>query len=237
MNKLMICDLFRQAAAENNHMQKWNSWREENPEAIVDFSGEEFAYEVFTGANLRKTILNKTSCYECDFSYSYWDESTATNSDFIQCKFFRTSFIAASFVESDLSNSEFADSVFNNARFTQADFSGAKLPRCSFDGTDFSESNFTLADLMGSSFIQTNLSQVDFKSVYLTESIWDRTTGPLKDTSDLRCTRLVILDHGERQLVRFMTKEQLQNVQSLLCSSTKIANKQLIACGFGAMEV
>lgn len=96
--------------------------------------------------------LERSSCYNCDFSGSKFDYVSFRGAHFKSTNFFRCSFKYAEFVGSNLKDSQFRNAVFENAVFDSA-----KL-----DGTNFKDAEF-----INTIFLSTDVSKaknLDIKS-------------------------------------------------------------------------
>jgi hypothetical protein len=88
--------------------------------------------------------LERSNCYNCDFSGSVFDFVSFRGAHFKSTNFFRCSFKYAEFIGTNLKDSDFKSAVFENAVFDSV-----KL-----DGT-----NFTDAKFINTIFLSTDMSK------------------------------------------------------------------------------
>lgn len=89
--------------------------------------------------------LQKSKCFNCDFSNSNFDNVSFRGAHMKSCNFFGASFKSTEFVGTNLKGSDFRNAVFENAVFE-----GAKMEEVNFRGASFKNTFF----------IQTNLDSV-----------------------------------------------------------------------------
>lgn len=121
---------------------KWNQWREQNPEIIPDLSGMSLIEPDFLGANLRGANLSGANCLQATFG-------------------------PADLAGADLSDAVFVQTDFNRADLTRANLSGAKLIMSNFGMADLTGANLKQADLTGAILYKTNLFEADLRGAKL----------------------------------------------------------------------
>ena len=81
--------------------------------------------------------LEKSNCYNCDFSNSSFDYVSFRGSHFKSCAFFNCNFKAAEFVATNFKESNFKNATFENAVFDSAKLEGANFKDAKFINTIF----------------------------------------------------------------------------------------------------
>jgi uncharacterized protein YjbI with pentapeptide repeats len=89
--------------------------------------------------------LERSNCYNCDFSGSKFDYVSFRGAHFKSSDFFKCSFKYTEFIGTNLKDSEFRSAVFENAIFDSARLEGA---------------NFKDAEFINTIFLSTDLSRV-----------------------------------------------------------------------------
>jgi uncharacterized protein YjbI with pentapeptide repeats len=148
-------------------INKWNRWREEQPDVTPDLSKIDLRNFDFCEANLegvdfRKTILGGSCFIGADISNALLSESFLDTAWFNSAKLIETDLTMAHleraiFPDSDLSGAHLNQSILHNV-----DFSGANL----FD-VDLSE-----ADLFGAIFCESYLFLTDFSRARLAFTVF-----------------------------------------------------------------
>jgi len=86
--------------------------------------------------------LERSNCYNCDFSGSNFDSASFRGAHFKSSDFFSCSFKWAEFIGTNLKGSNFRNAVFENALFDSA-----KLDGVDFKGAEFINTVFLCTDL------------------------------------------------------------------------------------------
>lgn len=81
--------------------------------------------------------LERSNCYNCDFSGSVFDFVSFRGAHFKSTNFFKCSFKYAEFIGTNLKDSEFRSAVFENAVFDSAKLEGANFKDAKFINTVF----------------------------------------------------------------------------------------------------
>jgi hypothetical protein len=81
--------------------------------------------------------LERSNCYNCDFSGSNFDFVSFRGAHFKSTNFFKCSFKNAEFIGTNLKDSEFRSAVFENTVFDSAKLEGANFKDASFTNTIF----------------------------------------------------------------------------------------------------
>lgn len=95
--------------------------------------------------------LEKSNCYNCDFSNSSFDYVSFRGAHFKSCAFFNCNFKSAEFVATN-----FKDSNFKNAHFENAVFDSAKLDGANFKDAKFINTIFLCTDLAKARHLNIN---------------------------------------------------------------------------------
>jgi hypothetical protein len=81
--------------------------------------------------------LEKSKCYNCDFSNSSFDYVSFRGAHFKSCAFFNCNFKSAEFVATNFKESNFKKATFENAVFDSAKVEGANFKDAKFINTIF----------------------------------------------------------------------------------------------------
>lgn len=81
--------------------------------------------------------LERSNCYNSDFSGSIFDYVSFRGAHFKSCNFFKCSFKYAEFIGSNLKDSEFRSTLFENAIFDSVKLEGANFKDAKFINTIF----------------------------------------------------------------------------------------------------
>lgn len=111
--------------------------------AINRSAPENFYYDNAekTNKNFIYKNLNRSKCYNCNFSNSNFDFASLRGAHFKKCNFFRCSFKGAELIGSNLKGCKFKeskleDTVFEGANLDSVDFVDAKFKNTIFVGCD-----------------------------------------------------------------------------------------------------
>jgi len=111
--------------------------------AINRSAPENFYYDNAekTNKNFIYKNLNRSKCYNCNFSNSNFDFASLRGAHFKKCNFFRCSFKGAELIGSNLKGCKFKeakleDTVFEGANLDAVDFVDAKFKNTIFVGCD-----------------------------------------------------------------------------------------------------
>lgn len=114
--------------------------------AINRSAPENFHYDNAekTNKNFIYKNLNRSKCYNCNFSNSNFDYASLRGAHFKKCNFFRCSFKGAEFIGSNLKGckfkeAKFEDTVFEGANLDGVDFIDAKFKNTIFVGCDITK--------------------------------------------------------------------------------------------------
>lgn len=89
--------------------------------------------------------LERSNCYNCDFSSSSFDYVSFRGAHFKSTNFFKCSFKWAEFIGTNLKDSEFRSAVFENAVFDSVKLEGANFKDAVFINTIFLSTDMTKA--------------------------------------------------------------------------------------------
>ncbi|WP_066890816.1 pentapeptide repeat-containing protein [Clostridium nigeriense] len=88
--------------------------------------------------------LERSNCYNCNFSGSNFDYvnfrgAHFKSSSFLKCSFKFTEFIGSNFKKSNFKNANFENTIFDSVRLDNVDFKDAKFKNTIFVSTDISK--------------------------------------------------------------------------------------------------
>jgi hypothetical protein len=89
--------------------------------------------------------LERSNCYNCDFSGSVFDFVSFRGAHFKSTNFFKCSFKYAEFIGTNLKDSEFRSAVFENAIFDSVKLEGANFKDAKFINTIFLSTDMSKA--------------------------------------------------------------------------------------------
>jgi hypothetical protein len=89
--------------------------------------------------------LERSSCYNCDFSGSKFDYASFRGAHFKSCDFFGCSFKYSEFVGTNLKDSEFKRAIFENAVFDSSKLEGVNFKDAKFINTIFLSTDVSIA--------------------------------------------------------------------------------------------
>jgi len=148
--------------------------------AINRSAPENFYYDNAekTNKNFIYKNLNRSKCYNCNFSNSNFDYASLRGAHFKKCNFFRCSFKGAEFIGSNLKGckfkeAKFEDTVFEGANLDAADFVDAKFKNTIFVDCDITKAknlnqndrNIRIFDVMPEFEINENLEKIVLSSM------------------------------------------------------------------------
>jgi len=97
------------------------------------------------GKNFMYKNLERSNCYNCDFSNSKFDFVNFRGAHFKSCVFFECTFRWAEFIGTNLKGSDFKDTLFENAIFDSVNLEGADFKDAEFINTIFLSTDVTKA--------------------------------------------------------------------------------------------
>lgn len=89
--------------------------------------------------------LERSNCYNCDFTASIFDFVSFRGAHFKSTKFFKCSFKYAEFIGTNLKDSDFRNTVFENAIFDSVKLDGANFKDATFINTIFLSTDISKA--------------------------------------------------------------------------------------------
>lgn len=97
------------------------------------------------GKNFMYKNLERSNCYNCDFSSSSFDYVSFRGAHFKSCDFFQCTFKWAEFIGTNLKGSDFKSAIFENAIFDSVNLDGVDFKDAEFKNTIFLNSDVTKA--------------------------------------------------------------------------------------------
>lgn len=133
--------------------EAWNTWRKENPDVKLDFSGHKF--EGILTAHL----------YDLDFSGVDISGAKLTSANLS-----RTNLAGALAWRTDFAGATLDDANLNGALLTQANLGRSSIRGTNFSGAELSRTIFNFAKGEGTQFVSARLNNVDFLLVKLVKA-------------------------------------------------------------------
>jgi hypothetical protein len=97
------------------------------------------------GKNFMYKNLERSNCYNCDFSKSSFDYVSFRGAHFKSCVFSKCSFKWTEFIGTNLKDSDFENAIFENALFDSVNLTGADFKDAEFKNTIFLSTDVTKA--------------------------------------------------------------------------------------------
>jgi uncharacterized protein YjbI with pentapeptide repeats len=146
-------------------VQRWNAWRQQNPEADINLKG----------AVLRSIDLRNANLNDADLSGAKLTEAKLGNADLGGANLFD-----ADLTQADMPNVNLAGALLGSARMWSvrlngadlrfADLAHASLRWADLSGANLSEANLEYADLVDTTMVETNLLQAQLSYANLSGS-------------------------------------------------------------------
>ena len=177
-----------QRARLKQGVTKWNQWRREHTNIILDLSNARLSNARLSNANLCEVNLNNANLSFADLSntdLSFADLSNAnlfgadlSFADLYRARLSNTNLIGTNLSEvrlsfanlcfADLSNTDLSKVNLNNANLSFADLRGANLSFADFTRADLSSARLSFADLSRANLSNVILRGADLKEANLT---------------------------------------------------------------------
>ena len=97
------------------------------------------------GKNFMYKNLERSNCYNCDFSRSNFDFVNFRGAHFKSCVFFECTFKWAEFIGTNLKGSDFKNTLFENTIFDSVNLEGVDFKDAEFKNTIFLSTDITKA--------------------------------------------------------------------------------------------
>ncbi|RXG84169.1 pentapeptide repeat-containing protein [Bradyrhizobium vignae] len=153
--------------------EKWNIWREQNPDVIEpDLSQQAPYYHVcetllmtrrptfdlrgsahakLSGINLFRAQMKWTAFYYADFSKATFAGGNLSEATFVE----------SNLSDANLNGADLTNANLQRSKLMRADLSGALLRGCDLTEADLTGANLRSADLRGAKLVKTNLENAD----------------------------------------------------------------------------
>lgn len=153
--------------------EAWNTWKKENPDVKLDFSGHKFEgiltahlYDLdfsdvditaakLTSANLNRTNLTRARAWRTDFGGANLDDADLSGALLVQANFGMSSIEGTN---------------FSGAELTQTGFGSAKGVGTRFDRARLNSVNFLMAGLVRADFRNAVMGDIDFTAASLEDA-------------------------------------------------------------------
>ncbi len=97
------------------------------------------------GKNFMYKNLERSNCYNCDFSNSNFNFVNFRGAHFKSCVFFQCTFKWAEFIGTNLKGSDFKNTIFENTIFDSVNLDGVDFKDAEFNNTIFLSTDITKA--------------------------------------------------------------------------------------------
>lgn len=155
-------------------VQRWNSWRAENPEALTDISGADIQHVYLQGANFENTNLQGANLQGSDFQRANFQNATLQGANLQGVKLQsanlqRANLQGANLQGAILQGANLLGASLQDANLTQAQFQNTKLQGANFRGASFEAAAFDGAKLSEHTLGLGRLTQGQRSSMNLVE--------------------------------------------------------------------
>lgn len=150
--------------------RKWNDWKSQNPDLIIDLSNSKLNNRVFYNYNFDNVNFEQADFTGSQFIHCEFNSAMLDNAIFQNLKCYRTSFYKASLNNTDFSNSELISIDLLDATCKNSNFKNSEIVYGLLNGGDFSNSDFSSSKLIGSNVIDCNLQGAKFINCFLNGS-------------------------------------------------------------------
>ncbi|MCA9740940.1 MAG: pentapeptide repeat-containing protein [Deferribacteres bacterium] len=164
--------------------QKWNKWRQAEPEVTPYLFDSDLRGFDFSGYDLSDADLTDCDLRECKFVKAKLDKADLSFSKLAGADFSKSTLIEVSMGECDLQGANFKQAMilfglFGESNFDGANFAGALAKDAVFDQAYMRKANFDKATFGGSSLRGANLSlaslrEASFAEVDLSEALIEK---------------------------------------------------------------
>jgi uncharacterized protein YjbI with pentapeptide repeats len=175
-------------------VEKWNQWRDANPEILPDLSGTDLRranleYANLSNANLSQTNLRHAILLQADLSRANLTDACLRRADLAEADLSHADLGRAILHRASLGSSLLFNANLSAANLCRADLTQAKLPKASLSGAnlrkanlydaDLSNSFLDGADLRGADLTRADMISTDFTNADLTgcqifgASVWN----------------------------------------------------------------
>ena len=146
-------------------VEKWNHWRQQNPDIIPNLRAINLRQANLGGANLQGADLGRAQLRQANLG-----GANLAGVDFGGAKL-----RGANLAGAKLSGVNFRDANLGEANLSYAKLSGAKLSQLKLSGADLGGADLAGADLREADLIETDLRRVDFSGADVTGASFART--------------------------------------------------------------
>ena len=180
-----------QLAILSRGVEAWNQWRQENPEALIDFKRANLRNRQLENANLVEADLT-----EAEFSFANLKNSNLAFANMDHAVVSFANLEGANLSAANLEGAYLEDANLNDTILTGANFKNATLSNSNLINAYLIDAHLEGANLTAVNFDRANLSSVSFdekiamrlfrETGYSIKKIWSRRYDLLLDTT-IRC--------------------------------------------------
>jgi len=180
-----------QLAILSRGVEAWNQWRQENPEALIDFKRANLRNRQLENANLVEADLT-----EAEFSFANLKNSNLAFANMDHAVVSFANLEGANLSAANLQGAYLEDANLNDTILTGANFKNATLSNSNLINAYLIDAHLEGANLTAVNFDRANLSSVSFdekiamrlfrETGYSIKKIWSRRYDLLLDTT-IRC--------------------------------------------------
>lgn len=161
-------------------VEKWNGWREKNPDVMVDLTeanliGANLNGAVLTRANLREAVIREGDLREANLSGADLRGAVLRGAVLRGANLSLAHLGGAHLSAARLNGAYLMEADLSGANLSRADLSGANLRRVGLSGADLSGANLSRADLSRANLSAAYLFEADLSAAYLFETIFSDT--------------------------------------------------------------
>ncbi|MEQ8199740.1 MAG: pentapeptide repeat-containing protein, partial [Clostridiaceae bacterium] len=167
--------------------------------------------------------LERSNCYNCDFSGSNFDSASFRGAHFKSCSFFKCSFKWAEFTGTNLKGSNFRNAVFENAVFNSA-----KLESVDFKGAEFKNTIFLCTDVEKAKNLNVNSPGIriynEMPQLNISEELNNALLNVLKNRH-VKASRVMDTKDGGINILSVMILSEKFDESTLIKGLEKIQNE------------
>jgi uncharacterized protein YjbI with pentapeptide repeats len=180
-----------QLAILSRGVAAWNEWRQENPEASIDFKGANLRNQKLENANLVEADLTEADLSfahlkNTNFAFANLDRAVISFADLEGANLSAASVENAFLEDANLNNTTLTGASFKNATLSNSTLKSAYLIDAHLEGANLTAVNFDNANLSSVSFDEKILRKLLGETGLSFKKLWQRKNDLLLDTT-IRC--------------------------------------------------
>lgn len=201
-------------------VERWNEWREENPEVKPDLSGTNLKNVSLYKINLSYADVSFATLCNANLEFADFRSANLQETDFGKANLCNTKMTGATLWDANLSDSDlrnaelskasFQDAFLLRAQLKNANMNHAFLLDANLSGADLSWANLIGSCLNGANLRESKIVGTDIRGVALGDAIIGHTIFGLLDLSD--CSGLDTIEVYAPCIIDFQTLRASRNL-------------------------